>query len=322
MRFDKKDCWIISDNIIGHENQSIALADKLNLKYLIKKIKRLNYFQRNLLNLFPSLFLERNLYPPYPKIIISCGRNTAYVAEFFKRKLKKKILSIFIQKPPINNKFFDLIITPKHDQYRGKNVINTNGSLTRIDQKYIRKIKQKIKKPSFIKEKYIVLLIGGNSRHHKIDNKILIKMKDNLKKVSEKYNFKILILFSRRTGEFIENYLKDNLNKKKFIFIPNNSKKVDYLIALSYAEIVIVSSDSVSMVSDACSTGKPVYLIDIPTKSKKFKLFINNLINLKLVKFFNGSVSLKKNKNTLNDTENVANNINIKILKFLNDQKI
>ena len=76
------------------------------------------------------------------------------------------------------------------------------------------------------------------------------------------------------------------------------------------------------MVSDACSTGKPVYLIDIPTKSKKFKLFINNLINLKLVKFFNGSVSLKKNKNTLNDTENVANNINIKILKFLNDQKI
>ena len=42
----------------------------------------------------------------------------------------------------------------------------------------------------------------------------------------------------------------------------------------------------------------------------------------RLVKFFNGSVSLKKNKNTLNDTENVANNINIKILKFLNDQKI
>ena len=50
------------------------------------------------------------------------------------------------------------------------------------------------------------------------------------------------------------------------------------------------------MVSDACSTGKPVYIINIPSKSKKFGLFIKNLINLKLIKFFNGTISLKNNK--------------------------
>ena len=69
------------------------------------------------------------------------------------------------------------------------------------------------------------------------------------------------------------------------------------------------------MVSDACSTGKPVYIINIPSKSKKFRLFIKNLINLKLIKFFNGTISLKNNKNALNDIETIVEEIKKK--KFL-----
>ena len=141
----KKGCWVISDNIIGHENQSISLADKLKLQYKIKKIKRLNFFQRNFLIFFPSILLDKNICPPYPKVIISCGKNTAYTANLLKRKLKKKIISIFIQKPPINIKKFNIVITPKHDQCFGENVITTNGALTKINKSYIKKIKNKKK---------------------------------------------------------------------------------------------------------------------------------------------------------------------------------
>jgi len=65
-------------------------------------------------------------------------------------------------------------------------------------------------------------------------------------------------------------YLKKNLLNKNFIFILPNSKQVSYLNAISFAKAIIVTSDSVSMVTEACSTGKPTYIIDIPTKSKKF----------------------------------------------------
>ena len=44
----KKNCWIISDGLLGHEKQSISLAEKLNIKYKIIKIEKLNFFQRNL----------------------------------------------------------------------------------------------------------------------------------------------------------------------------------------------------------------------------------------------------------------------------------
>ena len=42
----KKNCWILSDNLIGHEKQSISLAEKLNINYKIIKTKKLNFVER------------------------------------------------------------------------------------------------------------------------------------------------------------------------------------------------------------------------------------------------------------------------------------
>ena len=86
MNLDRKSCWIISDNLIGHENQSISLAAKLQLRYKIKKTRKKNFFKRNLSILFPSILINKNIYPPYPKEIISCGKNTAYTSYLLKKK--------------------------------------------------------------------------------------------------------------------------------------------------------------------------------------------------------------------------------------------
>ena len=48
----KKSCWILSDNLIGHEKQSISLAEKLNINYKLIKIKKIKFFKRNLSKLF------------------------------------------------------------------------------------------------------------------------------------------------------------------------------------------------------------------------------------------------------------------------------
>ena len=69
------------------------------------------------------------------------------------------------------------------------------------------------------------------------------------------------------------------------------------------------------MVTEACSTGKPTYIIDIPTKSKRFSLFIKNLIHLKLAYYLKNSISLKTKKKTLNDIDRVVEKIKKK-LKF------
>ena len=48
----KKNCWILSDNLTGHEKQSISLAEKLNVNYKIIKTQKLNFLERNALTIF------------------------------------------------------------------------------------------------------------------------------------------------------------------------------------------------------------------------------------------------------------------------------
>ena len=52
----KKSCWILSDNLIGHEKQSVSLAEKLNINYRIIKTKKLNFIERNLLISFNKIY--------------------------------------------------------------------------------------------------------------------------------------------------------------------------------------------------------------------------------------------------------------------------
>ena len=288
------------------------MAEKLDINYKLIKTEKLSIIKRNLPNFF-NLENKKKFKPPYPKIIICCGKNTAYYSKKIKEKLKKKIFSIFIQKPPISLNNFDIVISPKHDRCKGSNVIETQGALTKINSKYIEKINKK-NPPNILKKKFITVLIGGNSRHHKMTKEILKKIVKNLKLVQKRDNFKVFLLFSRRTEKKDYLFLKKNLISKNFIFILPNSKKVSYLNAISFAKAILVTSDSVSMVTEACSTGKPTYIIDIPTKSKKFRLFIKNLIDLKLACYLKDSLSLKKKNKSLNDIDKVV----MKVKKRIN----
>ena len=307
----KKSCWILSDNLIGHEKQSISLAEKLNFNYKIIKIEKLNFIEKHLL-IFINIKKTKLLKAPFPKFIISCGKNTAYYSKLIKKRLKKRIFSIFIQTPPINIKNFDVVIAPKHDNCKGSNIIETNGALTKINLKYIKSV-NKTKIPDVLKENFITVLIGGNSRHHKITNSLLDLIITKLNLIQSQKKIKVFILFSRRTEKKDYLYLKKKLLNKNFFFILPDSKQVSYLNAISFAKAIIVTSDSVSMVTEACSTGKPTYIIDIPTKSKKFSLFIKNLIDLKLADYLKDSISLKNKHKALNDIDVIVKKIRKKL---------
>ena len=117
-----------------------------------------------------------------------------------------------------------MVITPKHDNCKGSNIIETQGALTKINLKYIKNV-NKTKKPSILKQNFITVLIGGNSRHHKITNAILNQMISKLNLNQKKNKIKVFILFSRRTNKNDFLYLKKNLFNKNFIFILPTQKK-------------------------------------------------------------------------------------------------
>ena len=100
--------------------------------------------------------------------------------------------------------------------------------------------------------------------------------------------YKLIIIPSYRTPENIIKLAYNYFNEDHLV-IKERDKKA-YLSSLGLANIIIVTCDSTSMISEAAITGKPVYVAQMPNKrsihrfEKFYKLFqdlgiIRNLEN-------------------------------------------
>ena len=63
-----------------------------------------------------------------------------------------------------------------------------------------------------------------------------------------------------------------------------------YLGYLALADAIVVTSDSVSMASEAVSTGKPVYVFDLDGGSARFERFHAHLRALGMTRPFDGTL--------------------------------
>ena len=85
-----------------------------------------------------------------------------------------------------------------------------------------------------------------------------------------------------------------------------------YFGYLGLADAIVVTGDSVSMVSEACATGKPVYVFDLEGGSEKFRRFHDNLRERGFTRPFTGSLEIW-DYTPLRDTELVADEIRRRI---------
>ena len=76
------------------------------------------------------------------------------------------------------------------------------------------------------------------------------------------------------------------------IYFWDGSGDNPYFTFLALAKSIIVTEDSVSMISDALSTGKPTYLAALEGDSPKFKRFYDNLTRHNKVKYLTADTTL------------------------------
>ncbi len=269
--------WIIADNKVGTYQQSIALAEAIGFEYELIKVNY-NYFSKLpnfLLRFFPIHldkisckkcydYIDNCNY--FPRFIISSGRRTAPIALWLKKYF---ILSKIIQimQPEINYNKFDFIILPKHDKiknFKFKNLITTIGALNRINDKIIDEEQKKF--TSFfdkINKKIVVLLIGGNSKDNSYDPNSIANLCQQVSTIINNNNYFLVALNSPRTTFEIDQIIINNLNcEHVFLEYKNIKNNNPYIASLGYGNLFIATGDSVSMISECCSTGKPVFIFD------------------------------------------------------------
>lgn len=297
---------ILDDGKKGHLNQSLAVAHfvpfstshQICIRYKSSFHRcifsfliylPLNHF---LSKLFLSLTLAKDCFKTLIKqscdIVISCGSslnapNIAYAAFCSAH-------NIVIMKPSWGKSSqYSLQIVPQHDQYKkGKNIALTQGAPTQIcadalskDAKQLESSLQSSLRAS------LGLFIGGNSSVHFLTDLWVDELFSKVDSICQKQNSDILITTSQRTPQKVIQKIKKYFLKYPYcrlLVIPSEIPSPSYMVPgmMGLSQLLMVTEDSISMISEAANSGKKVIVLEVPVRRKyaiKHRRMIQSLID-------------------------------------------
>jgi uncharacterized protein len=257
--------WLLASPHTGDNTQLRALADNLGWPY---EIKKLTYRPgQTLARLVMGSTLvgltdgsRKLMKPPYPDLILGAGRPTEAVALWVKRYGNKKVKLVFLGTPWADLNNFDLVITtPQYGLPDRSNILRNDLPMHKITPiKLAREAKIWTPKLAHLPKPWTAILVGGASGPYRFAPDAALR----LAKEANTLAGSVLVTTSARTPPEVATVLQNALvNSNYFHHWQADDKENPFFGFLALADRFIVT-DSVSMLSEATATGKPVTLFD------------------------------------------------------------
>lgn len=287
----QKKAIIFSDGRVGHENQSRAFCELLELDYEICKVSYSSKFIKILSYLFDFFGIRAKIFKvqilDFSKfdMFVGTGSVSYYALKYYSMKFKKPSVAIML--PNGYKKDFSLIIANTHDRPNPrKNQLILPVSLSLFKPLELYKAGKKS----------IGFIIGGSNSSFEMSANIV----NEIEQIRQKFSgYEFVLTTSPRTPKHVEDALVNFSWDYSVIFSKDGINPIgDFL---SQCEWVFISIDSVSMISEAVSHGSAsVAIIELNRKKKvnKFDDFIDSLISSGHARKWNGATSKKSLKKT------------------------
>ncbi len=289
-------CWAIADGKAGHQSQVRGLAEAIGAE-----VKQFDCRLRFPWNFVHSMLVPRKsesfrwtdpiAFDAPPEIIISCGRQAALGALSLKRMSGESVLLVHLQNPQVNRKAFDLIVTPEHDNFEGSNVVSTIGAMHSLSLEKLQEAAQcgAVGGLEDLTARFIAVLLGGPNKYYAFDDGDVQQLTTHLQQIASD-EIQLGIIPSRRTPAKAITSLQQTFGNDHFVW--DGEGENPYLSALALCSYCLVTSDSVSMISEATATGQPVFIemLDEKRPAKKFRQFHTSMIERGYAKEFTGNL--------------------------------
>ena len=208
---------------------------------------------------------------------------------------------------------FDAIVVPEHDDITGDNIYNTKGAIHYITHSQIQNAASYLR-DEVKSQKIVTLILGGPNKYYGFDQGQLLKIFNEVKSNFTSKDYKAIVIPSMRTPKEII-----DLAIKEFIghgYVVKSVDKKAYLSSLALASSVVVTCDSTSMLSEAATSGKPIFVAHMKPKRNnyRFKKFYKLFKEMKIVRDLGEKVEVWEYEK-INEAERVANIIIKKINK-------
>ncbi|CAN4117335.1 unnamed protein product [Withania somnifera] len=266
-----------------------------------------------------------------PSLVVASGRDTISISSSIKQLAPEYVFTVQIQHPRSRLNRFDLVIAPRHDYYPltpegrkqiprflrrwitpctspERNVILTVGALHQADSDAMKDAAYTWHDElATLPRPLLVVNVGGPTGHCRYGTDLALELTALLRNIVPTCG-SIRVSFSRRTPCKVSDIIWEELGDHPKVHIWNGEGPNPHMGHLAFADAFVVTADSVSMLSEACSTGKPVYVIGAERCTWKFRDFHRSLKDRGVVRPFTGKEDISENwsYSPLNDTKEAA----------------
>ncbi|MDD3444899.1 MAG: mitochondrial fission ELM1 family protein [Zavarzinia sp.] len=283
--------WCLSEGHAGMETQVVGLAEALGLAYVTKRVRARLPWDWLPGRLWPCPLRAPTrdsdpLTPPWPDIVISTGNVAAPIAVAIKRASGGRCRLVHLQNPKMALSLFDVVVAPRHDRLKGDTVIETRAGLHRVT---VAKIAAGARawedRFAHLPRPLVGVLLGGSNRRYRLDARAAAELGKRLALAAAAAGAGLAVTPSRRTAPEALAALRGALDDRPR-FIWDGKGDNPYFGLLGLADHLVITADSVSMISEALMTGKPVHVARLPGRSRRLGRFVEDLVADGYVRWF------------------------------------
>ncbi len=265
--------WLMMGHKAGDNTQILALAEALGWPF---EIKRLVYRRTELLtNLLAGptlkgLVREKSspLEPPWPELVISAGRRNEPLVRWIQRQAggRRRIKLVHVGRPWALHECFDLIVTtPQYRLPDKPHILQNELPLHRVTPERLADAADRWRgRLAHLPRPYVSVLLGGQAGPYNFDRENGALLGFWASRMAQELGGSVLATTSARTPPKAADAFAEQLEAPHFLYrYRRDDPDNPYFALLGLADRVIVTCDSMSMLAEACATGKPVFIFDL-----------------------------------------------------------
>lgn len=256
--------WVLLGTRKGDNNQVLALAEELGLPFESKVLSfrrlrgydvgriRPRYLGATLLSL--DRHSKEQIIPPWPDLVIGVGRRSVPVARYIRKMSGGRTKLVRIGNPRVNPGLFDLVITtPQYLVPSAANVLTLPLAMSRFRGPARVETRDKAWLDA-LPRPHLLLALGGNTKDVELVSTEIAAAASSLADRAKSGGGTLLIVPSPRTDRDLLGLIRPSGT-----IVPENGPS--FAALLDDADEIFVTADSISMLSEAIVTGKPIGMI-------------------------------------------------------------
>lgn len=262
--------WVLKCHRVGDHAQSLALARALGWPFIVKETEFHWYelfFALASCATLAGLHRSRSsrLEPPWPDLIILAGRRNETPAKWIRKQSGGRTRIVVIGRywtPP--NELDFVVTTPQFRLPTSPNVLLNTLPLQPANTPALAEAAE-VWAPRLgdTRGPYLTVLVGGTSGPYTFSRESARRLGRDASALARSLGATLLVSTSARTTHGAMRALERAIDVPYHFYRwrPHDADN-PHLGFLALADTIIVTADSLSMIAEACSTGRPVYLFE------------------------------------------------------------